>query len=488
MKTYLFTFCLSLLLALGITPLVIDLARRRKWIDIPNVRSVHHRPIARLGGIALFIATMLTILPVLFIQNMVGGAFHGQGIKIIAILSGGCFLFFVGLADDLYNLRVRTKLAAQLIAALAICASGVYIRTLSISGLCQINLGFWGYLITVFWLVGVTNAVNLIDGLDGLAAGISAIACSVIAFLAIMADNAILAIIMLALFGSLVGFLCFNFNPARIFMGDCGSLFLGFLIAAASVLTASMTETIVGIAMPILVLGIPIFDTLFSMLRRFLQRRGLMSPDRGHFHHRLLDMGFSQHHVAIIAYLITLSISGLGFFLLVTQSAASVFIFVCCLVLLLLIFRLVGAVRPDEILTSIRKHSNLLQKQNLERKSFEESQLYFRKARTFDDWWAAVCTAAEKFQFADLILSMSNRDGSPHTLQWIFPGSLKDQYIVEVKASIPDRRNGSSLSLVVRILQNGSLESIGRRVTFLLRLIEENGLHTIPENKTDQLN
>jgi hypothetical protein len=339
--------------------------------------------------------------------------------------------------------------------------------------------------VTMVWLVGVTNAVNLIDGLDGLAAGISAIACGVIAVMAVLAGNVILAIIMLAMLGSLAGFLCFNFNPARIFMGDCGSLFLGFMIAAASVLTASMTETLVGIAMPILVMGIPIFDTFFCMLRRFLQRRGMMSADRGHFHHRLLDMGLSQHHVAIIAYLITLAISGLGLFLLVTQSAASVIIFVCCLVLLLLIFRMVGAIRLDETLAGISRRSDLAQKQRIERKNFEDSQLYFRNARSFDDWWAAICIAADKLQFADLVLNLSNRDGSPRTLRWTSPGPQKDPCMVEMKVPIPDRRTGSSLSLEVRAPRNGSLESVGRRVTFLVRLIEEHGLNTLHREQPD---
>ena len=473
---------MGLLLSMGLTPLIIAIATARNWIDQPNARSVHRQPVARLGGIAIFAATMLAILPVLFIQNAIGNAFRGQGIKILAILSGGSLMFLVGLTDDLRTLRIRTKLAAQLVAAAAVCSSGVYIDMISIPGLIQINLGVWGWLITMVWLVGVTNAVNLIDGLDGLAAGISAIACGVIAIMAILAHNVILAIIMLAMLGSLIGFLCFNFNPARIFMGDCGSLFLGFMIAAASVLTASMTETIVGVAIPILVLGIPIFDTFFCMLRRFLQRRGIMSADRGHFHHRLLELGFTQHQVAIIAYIITLTITGLGFFLLVTQSAASLVIFLSCLILLLLIFRIVGAVRLGETLSAIQQRSNLAHRQRIERKSFEESQLHFRNARSFNDWWSAICTAADKLQFTDLALNLFNRDGSPRNLQWTSSTPQPNQPIVEMKVPIPDRRNGSSLSLEVRVPRNGSLESVGRRVTFLARLIEENGLQTLRNN------
>ncbi|MBN1816540.1 MAG: undecaprenyl/decaprenyl-phosphate alpha-N-acetylglucosaminyl 1-phosphate transferase [Sedimentisphaerales bacterium] len=482
MKTYLFTACLALLLSIGLTPLVIALARARNWIDRPNARSVHCRPIPRLGGIALFAATMLTLLPVLFLQNNIGDAFRGQGPQILAILAGGSLMFLVGLADDLRTIRIRTKLAAQLVAAVGVCLSGVYIDTLTIPGLFRLDMGLWGFLITVFWLVGVTNAVNLTDGLDGLAAGIGAIACGFIAVMAVQAGNVILAVIMLALFGSLAGFLCFNFNPARIFMGDCGSLFLGFMIAAASVLTAAMTETLVGVAIPILVLGIPIFDTFFCMLRRFLQRRGIMSADRGHFHHRLLDMGFSQHHVAIITYAITLVISGLGCFLLVTQSAASLIIFLCCLILLLLIFRCVGAVRLDETIAGIQRRSEIAQRQRIERKDFEESQLHFRNARSFDEWWIAVCFTAQKLQFHRLALDLTNRDGSPRRLLWEYSGGGSDMQAVELKLPIPDRRHASFIHMEVRVPQNGSLESVGRRVTFLARLIEEHGLHTLSPN------
>lgn len=486
MRTYLFTLSLSLLFSLALTPVVIELARRRGWVDKPNARSVHKAPIARLGGIAIFAASMLALLPVMFVRNAVGDIFRDQHLKILAILAGGALMFWVGFYDDLRGIRVRTKLAGQLLASLLVCAAGVYIDRLTIPNLLTIHLGPWGVLVTMLWLVGVTNAVNLIDGLDGLAAGISAIACGVLAVLAVISGNVILAIMMLTLLGALVGFLCFNFNPARVFMGDCGSLFLGFMIAAASILTASVTEAFVGIAIPVLVLGIPIFDTFFAMLRRFLQRRGLMSADRGHFHHRLLDMGFSQHHVAIIAYGVTLLVTGLGFFLLVTGSAAAVSIFLCCLLLLLLIFRSVGAIRLHETLAGIHHRSEIAHRQRIERKSFEEAQLHFRSARSFEDWWQAACIAARKLQFSSLDLNLSNRDGSPRILNWQTDSDSSGQPMVTMEIPIADRRSGGAMRMKISVPKTTSLESIGRRVTFLARLIEENGLHTLQAPTSDE--
>lgn len=299
-----------------------------------------------------------------------------------------------------------------------------------------------------------------------------------------MGGNPISAVIMLALLGSLTGFLFFNFNPARIFMGDGGSMFLGFTIAATSIMTATKSSTLVGIALPILVLGIPIFDTFFSMLRRFLKRRGIMSADRGHFHHRLLALGFKQSQAAVIAYLVTVIISGMGFFLVVTRSTASVVVFLCCLLLLMLLFRIVGSVRLRETLAGILQRKILANQQIEERRNFEEAQLHFFKAREFDAWWQALCLAAAKLEFANLDLLLTNRDGTQRTLHWKNPNISEPQSLIDMKVPIRDRRQNSSLVLEVQANPNGSLESVGRRVTFLARLVEEHGLDSLSGRET----
>lgn len=477
MKTFVFTYSFALLLSLGLTPLVITWAKSIKLVDHPNARSIHKQPIARLGGIAIFLAAVLAILPALFFENSIGQAFRSQMPQVFALVAGGITMFALGVYDDLFGCRAVAKLLAQIIAAVLLCAAGVRIDHISLSSTLSIDLGFWGTALTVMWLIGITNAVNLIDGLDGLAAGISAIACGVIAALGILTGNTILAILMLAILGALTGFLCFNFNPARIFMGDSGSLFLGYMLAGTSVLTAAKTETLFSIALPILVLGIPIYDTLFSIVRRFLERRGLMSPDRGHFHHRLLDMGFAQHQVALIAYVITLLMACLGFALLCFRNSISVAYFLCCLIILLQVFRWFGVVRLREVSIRVRQRALLSRQQRKERKEFDEIQLHFRNAHTFDDWWQALCFASERFHFSELVLSLINRDGTRRRLSWR-SDSIQNGCVVEMVLPVPDRRSASIMNVKICVPFSGSLEAIGRRVTFMSRLMEENSLRS----------
>jgi UDP-GlcNAc:undecaprenyl-phosphate/decaprenyl-phosphate GlcNAc-1-phosphate transferase len=391
-------------------------------------------------------------------------------------------MFLVGLYDDTKKVRVRHKLYAQFIGATIITLAGARVTHISVQDLFSINLGWISYPLTFLWVLGVTNAINLIDGLDGLAGGISAIACAAFAVLATVQGNFVIAILMLGLFGSLTGFLFFNFHPARIFMGDCGSLFLGFTIAAVSVLTASKTHSFIGIGFPILVLGVPIFDTLFSMLRRFLGRRGLTSPDKGHFHHRLLQRGFTQQQVVFVAYAITIVISSLGMLMLRTRGINSVLLFVICLILHILIFRTMGAVRLRETVQGIRDRSTLNQVQRVERKSFEEAQLHLKGASSFDEWWNSICIAAKTMEFASVSLEIEARDGNKRVLLWNsnkHPKPDSDSSTLQINVPIDDRRRDGNPSFGAKIPARESLEAAGRKLALFTRLVEEHGLCSI---------
>jgi UDP-GlcNAc:undecaprenyl-phosphate GlcNAc-1-phosphate transferase len=340
-----------------------------------------------------------------------------------------------------------------------------------------LEFGWFSWLFTIFWIVGITNAVNLSDGLDGLAAGISAVACGVIAVLAINNGDVVMAVLMLALLGSLTGFLLFNFDPARIFMGDSGSLFLGFTISSASVLCATKIETVVGLALPVLALGIPIFDTLFSMLRRFLERRSLFSPDRSHFHHRLLALGLRQRHVVITAYIVTMLSAGLGLLMLFTRNAQTIVVFICILFLLVLAFRVVGSIRLRETIAGLKRKYDISTQKKHEIESFENIELYFRQAKYFNQWWQAVCFAADKLDFASSSLPLIQRDGTKRTLIWKKDANEKNKNeTIKMMVPIRDRRASSSLELKVEVNINGSLESAGRRGTLFARLVGEHDL------------
>ncbi len=214
-------------------------ARRLRIVDMPGARKIHTRAIPRVGGVAIVLAMLAATLPLLWMPATVGERFRQVQTPVVTLLAGGVFMFFIGLIDDIRGLRARVKLLGQLLAATAVCLSGTRIDHLGIGNWTDVDLGWWSWPLTVFWIVGITNALNLIDGLDGLAAGISAITAAALAFFAICMNQPVTAVIMLALLGSLVGFLFLNFNPARIFMGDSGSLFIGFVLAAVSVRCAT---------------------------------------------------------------------------------------------------------------------------------------------------------------------------------------------------------------------------------------------------------
>lgn len=477
MKTYLSVYFGSTMLAIVTTPIVIRVAKWFNIVDPPDIRKVHSKPVPRIGGVAIFASMIGLVIPVLFLPGAIGDTLRLLQPKVTVVLCAAGLVFFVGLVDDVRGLRVRIKLLFQVVAAMVVCSANIRIESIVVTNRWTLEFGWLSWPVTLLWIVGITNAVNLSDGLDGLAAGISAITCGVLAILAVHSGDTVMAVVMLALLGSLTGFLLFNFDPARVFMGDSGSLFLGFTIASASVLCATKIQTVVGLALPILALGIPIFDTLFSMLRRFLERRSLFAPDRSHFHHRLLALGFKQRHAVIMAYVVTLLVTGLGMLMLLTRNIQTVVIFVCVLALLLLAFRIVGSVRLSETMAALKQKYATFNQKKQEIENFENIELYFRQARIFEQWWQAVCFAADKMGFVRGLLPIMRRDKSRHVLVWEKSGlDIRPDEIVKMTVPVRDRRAGSQLCLEVQVQANGSLEGAGRRLMLFSRLIDEYGL------------
>jgi UDP-GlcNAc:undecaprenyl-phosphate GlcNAc-1-phosphate transferase len=484
MKTYLCVYLSSAFLSLAITPAVIWLALRIKAVDRPGVRTVHTRPVPRIGGLAIFLSSISLIFAILFLNNSIGNAFLNIKPQVMTLLCSASAIFLIGLLDDLRGLPARFKFLAELLAAGSLCLVGVHISSLTVTSEWSLQFGFMSWPLTVLWIVGITNAVNLSDGLDGLAAGISAVACGVIAVFAIYGGNLVMAVLMLALLGSLSGFLFFNFNPAKIFMGDCGSLFVGFVIASASIMSATKSAALVGLALPFLALGIPIFDTLFSILRRFLERRPIFAPDRRHFHHRLVDLGLKQRHVIIIIYVITLLFVGLGMFMMVTRDISTLLIFFCLILLLLLLFRAVGSVRLRETISGLQRRYATASQYKQQNMDFQDMQLRFRSVRNFRDWWSAICETAERMDFAWLSLKTKEKDGSIRTEVWRAPDTQPDLSKVMI-VTVPF--NGSELSheFEIAISINGSYESASHRATLFNRLIDEHRLQTIAIEYTE---
>jgi len=480
MRTLFCVYFGSALLALVITPLVIQLARRIRAVDRPGVRTVHTRPVPRIGGMAIFLSATPLIVAVLFLNNSVGQAFRQARLQLTTLFCSATFIFLIGLVDDLRGLPARFKFGAELLAAGSLCFVGISVSSIAVTGQWTLHLGLLGCPLSILWIIGITNAVNLSDGLDGLAAGISAIVCAVIALFAFQSGNVIMLVLMLSLLGSLTGFLFFNFNPARIFLGDCGSLFLGFTVASAGILCSMKSSAMVSLALPLLALGIPIFDTLFSILRRFLERRSIFTPDRGHFHHRLIDMGLKQRHVVILIYAMTSVATGLGMLMMLTHNAGSLIVFFSVLLLLLLLFRVVGAIGFRETMSGLQRKYKIAGRYKLERMNFEHAQLHFRNAHTSEQWWAAVCEAARRMDCAWVSLTRKYWDGRIETDVWrTVSARLSQSRVIVVTVPLSVDKGEASQEFKIAVSVNGSLESAGNRATLFSRLIEEHSLSSI---------
>jgi len=490
MNSYLFVYIGSLMLVLAMTPAVIWLARRLNIVDVPGARHMHTSPVSHVGGTAIFITMMVISISVLWFWNPTIITDHTMSGQLRMLLFAAGFMFMAGLIDDVKTkgLRARIKFIAQIASALVVCFAGIRIKSIVITDSVTLDFGWFSWPLTLFWIVGLTNAVNLSDGLDGLAGGICAIACGTMAVFASSTGNMAVVVLMLALLGSVTGFLFFNFNPAKIFMGDCGSMFLGFMIASSSIFCFSKSSALVGLALPVVVLRVPVFDTLFSMLRRFLERRSIFSADRSHFHHKLIDLGLTQSQAVIAIYGVTLLNAGLGMFMIVTSKIYVLIVFFCILVLLLLVFHIVGSARLEQIKAAMQTRYKIIHREREERKSFEESVLYFRRAATFDQWWQAVSTAAGKMEFWTVDLPLVNRDGTHRALNWCYNGHDPDpgpEGLIQVNVPIRDRRSDSWLHLKIELYKNGSLESAGRRVALFARLIDEHDINNLRSERRD---
>lgn len=284
-------FAAAFLTSILITPLVIKLAHKIGAVDKPNARKVHAKIMPRLGGLAIFIGVIVGYFT---------GGLHNE--KITGITVGALIIVLVGVLDDKYELSAKYKLVGQLLAAAAVVGSGLTIDHLSVPFIGQFDLGWASYPVTVFWVVAITNAINLIDGLDGLSAGISSIVIATIAVLAAVAGKPMILMISLILLGSTLGFLFHNFHPAKIFMGDTGALFLGYSISILSLLGMYKSVTLFSFIVPIIILGVPIFDTTYAIIRRIVNKKPISAPDKSHLHHRLLALGLSHRSTVLVIY------------------------------------------------------------------------------------------------------------------------------------------------------------------------------------------
>jgi UDP-GlcNAc:undecaprenyl-phosphate/decaprenyl-phosphate GlcNAc-1-phosphate transferase len=452
MLVTLFITALSLLLSILLTPLVRNLALRWNLVDLPdNKRKVHRKPIPRIGGIALAgayfgsYAVAVTILAHVDIQAYFGFA------AIRTIAPATLLVFFMGLADDIFTLKPWQKFAVQVLAGVLVVSAGVHLGEPSkLSGYALL-----AKVASVLWLVACTNAVNLIDGLDGLAAGIALLATMTTLVAAIMNGHIELVIATAPLVGALVGFLVFNFNPASIFLGDSGSLVLGFLLGCYSLLWGAKSATMLGMAAPLMALSVPLIDTTLAIARRFLRSQPIFKPDRAHIHHRLLARGLSHRRAVIFLYIAGGVAGAFSLASIWVRSQGEALILLAFLCTAIFGVRQLGyaefeAARKVLFRGGLRREINL----ELAVQTFEQA---LSAAATPDDCWEEVQRASSEFGFHVLRMRLASRmfEADEHNSKRLssISVSLSEDDWIELSLARDPANHSSALAPFATIMQ-----------------------------------
>jgi UDP-GlcNAc:undecaprenyl-phosphate/decaprenyl-phosphate GlcNAc-1-phosphate transferase len=333
---FLMTLILCFISSILITPIVKKLAFKIGATDRPNNRKVHEKIMPRMGGLAIYISFVIGLL----IMNP-DSRYH------MAIVAGSIIIVLTGILDDIFDLKARIKFINQIAAALIVVLwGGIDVDFINLPFEGKLEFGALSIPITILWIVGVTNAINLIDGLDGLAAGVSSIALISISGMAIVMGDVYVMTIGFLLLASTLGFLIFNFHPAKIFMGDTGALFLGYMIAVLSLL-GFKNVTFISFIIPVIMLGVPMTDTIFAIVRRLVKRAPLAAPDKSHLHHCLLNLGFTHRQTVLLIYAISAMFGLTGFIFSFTTMWGSLLILTIIILAIELIVESVGLISKD---------------------------------------------------------------------------------------------------------------------------------------------
>lgn len=475
------TVLLAALLATALlTPLARQLALRCGIVDKPDVRKQHRDPVPYCGGVAVFGGLLTGLLALLLLARDPARSVAHLDNRTLALVGGAAAMFALGLWDDVKNLRARHKLLAQLAVAAAMWFAGIRIEGITLSETLRIDFGMFGFLLTVLWIAGVTNAINFIDGLDGLAAGIGAISAAAIAYVAFDAGQYPVAAMLAILCGALLGFLPHNRHPAKIFLGDAGSLLIGFVLATSAVATHSKSAAFASVAMPFLALALPILDLCFAVMRRWIERRGLFSADRNHIHHRLLALGYGHARTVRVLWAESTLLTGLALLLMYggtphwVRGAA----FALVLGAHVWFFRVTGAVRLRESYRAFRQAAARLQTSKWHQKCFDELDLLFRSAKSLDDWWAALSQAAQRLDVSSVRLRLSRPGEQRAELHWRHPRLASDS---SVRSILPLRAPDGTTSAVLEVdVPSAALEHAGSVLEVLGRLVDKHGLEGLP--------
>ena len=420
MKTYLALFLVAAFAALGLTPLVRRFCERYGLISHPQGdRHIHHRAIPRLGGVAIFLSVVIALSSLLLVQNLLTETLRAELKPIGVFLLCGLLVMMLGVYDDLRGANATVKILGLSAITLLFYALGGRIEGLSIPFVGQVALHpVLGCLLTLVWMVGIANAFNLIDGIDGLATGSALFSSLVLLTLSLIQGRVLVAVIALVLTGALAGFLRYNFNPASIFLGDSGSLFVGFALAALSIQGMQKASTAVAVAIPILAFGLPVVDTSVTIVRRFMSGKPIFKGDREHIHHMLLARGWSQRRVVFVLYLASAAF-GLAAMLFVNSGSglAAVILFVLGVAIALAL----GNLRYHEVAelrASVKRNLGDRRTRGINNLRMRRACESLSAAANLTQFFAAVIDVLEsgEFAYADVQL-ISNGKVNPRILE-----------------------------------------------------------------------
>jgi UDP-GlcNAc:undecaprenyl-phosphate GlcNAc-1-phosphate transferase len=437
-------FAVAAVAAAALTPLVRDWALRSGALDHAlTSRKVHGRPIPRLGGVAMVGAFFAVLAGLLLARPSVAALFREKADHVAGLCLGGLLIAALGVWDDLRGVRARYKLLVQAIVAVLVYHLGYGIDQITSPFGPPVELGWLAIPFTVLWITGVINALNLIDGLDGLAGGVALIAVGTMFVLAVHDQRPLMLLVTAALAGSLVGFLRYNFNPASIFMGDTGSMFLGFVLAITAIETQEKSSAAVAMLVPVVALGLPIGDTLLSMARRTIRGVPVFQPDRGHIHHRLLSLGLSHRQAVLVLYGVGV-VLGAAAIAIATASSPHVAATVVAVLLgtAYLFLRRLGYLRLEQGPTVLEQR-----RRNLDvRARVREAGELLRRAGTPAEIWRPVKRVARHLgaECAGLVLVGSDGDGGKSRTEFSHGFDAVDGNLFRARYSLLGERPGES--------------------------------------------
>ena len=402
MVTLLFIFVTACLAALALTPFIRQIALHFDLTDEPSARKMHSKKIPRIGGVVLFSGFFVPFLLLLLFPQYSSTAqnlFSDTGLQCFA--TGAVLIFLLGLLDDVRGLSFSLKIVGQLLIALFVYSCGFQITEVTTPFGPDFSIGCLSLPLTIFWFLLVINAINLIDGLDGLAAGICLFVSLSMLFVCIVNGRLTASLAFAALAGALIGFLRYNFHPASIFMGDSGSYFLGYCLAALSIGGTMKGQVATALLIPVIALGIPLMDTLWAPVRRFINGQSIFQPDNRHIHHRLVKLGFTHQRAVLILYMLSVILGICSILLVHTQNDTS------ALILFVLGIGLVGLLRylSDSNLFNVHSVASWARDLtdetgiSIQRRLFLQYQRKIASAPDAETLWEAVCTSLEMLEF-----------------------------------------------------------------------------------------